>query len=132
MATDPTHTNMYDFMDTTGSFDESVYASEDGPEKHHATASIYAKFWGFRHGRDTLHKDYESSEAPRFNTITFQGTQVAYQPEAMGRGGFTLRTCNKGHLGDRQYPGCAKVYKGRDMHLLPLADNGTAAMAIVS
>lgn len=120
---DPVH-------DITGNFDPTVYG---GPANrlHYPMAQVYAQRWGWYHGTDPLNRNFVPTQPPRFNTIVWQGAQRNFRYTGNSRGSWDRWVTCKGHLGDRIYPGCAKVRRGREMHLLPVNYNNTAAVSTI-
>jgi hypothetical protein len=131
VAVPPNYEPKDDVMDICGEFDPRVFGGEthDG---HYPTAPYYQQFWAWEHGVDSLHRSYEELDMPRFNTIVFQGAQVGFRSIGNGQGAWDEFTLNKGHLGERIYPGCGSVRTGSQMHLLPVNYTQTAALAIIT
>jgi hypothetical protein len=114
-------------MDITGSYHPDIGAGEEANKAtHYDSAAIYRKYWGWRNNVTSL-KDasYNAIRRPRDNTIVFQEHQHQYNP---GSGKMDLTIMNKGHWGDRVYPGCGKARRGVEMYLKPVKYDNTNTM----
>jgi hypothetical protein len=117
-------------MDITGSYHPDIGA---GDEANRATfyesAAIYSQYWGWRNTILNLNDlSYSNIRAPRDNTIVFQEHQHMFNPVS---GKFDITIMDKGHWGERIYPGCGKARRGVDMYLKPVKYDNTAVTALI-
>jgi hypothetical protein len=132
VAVPPSYRPKSYYMDITGRFDSDVYGGEQRQSDHYPTSNHYARYWQWRHGKDTMSQEYEPTDMPRYNTIVLQGAQINFQHTGNGNGNWNRRIINKGHLSQRVYPGCASVRMGRAMYLQPIDYNSTATIAVIA
>lgn len=116
-------------LDITGKYHPSLCADEEANlNTLFPNAEIYADWWGWRNVKDPMDRSYGSDIAPRFNTLCFQAHEGMYN---YGSGDFTRIITEKGHWGDRIYPGCGRVRQGWDKYLKPVNYDGTAVFGLV-
>lgn len=118
-------------MDATGRFHKDIGADDQTQKAtFYPTAAIYADFWGWN--QDTLNltdASYNNVRPARENTIMFQEHQSMYNP---GSGSFDLYVRDKGHWGDRVYPGCGRVRRGLESYLKPVKYDNTSTVALIA
>jgi len=114
-------------MDITGSYHADIGAGEEANKAtFYDSAAIYRTFWGWRNNITSLtDNSYSAVRRARDNTIVFQAHQHMYNP---GSGKMDLTIMDKGHWGDRVYPGCGKVRRGIETYLKPVKYDNTNTM----
>lgn len=116
-------------IDATGRYHEHIGAGPDAQEMtHYDSAAIYSEFWGWSHEALNLQDaSYTNVRVAHENTLAFQEHQSMYNS---GSGAFDLYVRDKGHWGDRIYPGCGKVRRGCESWLKPVKYDNTSTIAI--
>jgi len=114
MAVPPNYHEDKFYIDITGTLHNDLCVGEAMHLDFCPTAHIYSGFWGFRHGRNcgiarTHFGDYRAV----YNTMAFQQFQTLFNYTGNGSGDFNRVVINKGHWGEKVYPGCGKARIGR-------------------
>jgi hypothetical protein len=111
-------------MDITGQYHPDIGAGEEANKAtFYDSAAIYRQYWGWRNNVTSLtDNSYSAVRRPRDNTIVFQAHQGMYNPPT---GKMDLIILDKGHWGDRVYPGCGRVRRGIETYLKPVKYDGT-------
>lgn len=117
-------------MDITGVYHPDIAANEEvNRATHYDAAAIYRQYWGWRNNIVSLtDKKYSNVHKARDNTICFQEHQHLYNH---GSGKFDLTIIDKGHWGDRVYPGCGRARRGVELYLKPVKYDNTNTVGFV-
>ncbi len=115
-------------MDITGAYSTNLQVNSSCNEKTlYETAAMYSELWGWGNPTDPTIAGYYSYGVPKTNTIVFQEHESAWNH---GLKKFAPYKINKGHWGDRVYPGCGQVRRGTAKYLRPCNYDGTSYFSI--
>jgi hypothetical protein len=123
-------------LDITGSWGTSLNVQQQCQQRTFLPYSqIYAHFWGWDNNTGThaqCMKDASFSRTlpSKLNTIVFQEHQWMYNHVSKQ---WDVCITNKGHWGDRVYPGCVNDRMGKgDRYLKPVSYAKTSTMALIT
>lgn len=108
-------------LDITGQYSSNPALAQlaaNTNKSHYATAGFYRQMYRWQNEDEAAVDPDSTGLNNRYNTLTFQGHQAAYNPSTSR---YDLVTPCTGHRGDRTYPGCGKVWKGLAKLLDPIS-----------
>jgi hypothetical protein len=118
------------YIDITGKPHEclkaSIHTAKAKTQGSYTGSVAYATYWGWTQNRTAVDPtDGRLNTQKRFNTLCFQDHQTLYND-----GKFQFYRINKGHWGERLYPGCAHKHTQAGIYLEPVNYKNTSVVAI--